>query len=138
VDGILLQVDPVVAAASVVVLGVVLLTFEIAELVRPRRTSGRNGWARQVGGIAGMSRTRVPSHRRELVLPESRLNVRIAPANLSISLDYLGTIEHWPLPLTLDAQLLKSIAGNGDGGDPEWAPAQFGQSGCLPCFSTST
>jgi putative spermidine/putrescine transport system permease protein len=38
-DGILLQVNPIIAAASVVVLCVVLLMFAIAEFVRSRRTS---------------------------------------------------------------------------------------------------
>jgi putative spermidine/putrescine transport system permease protein len=36
-DGILLQVNPIIAAASVVVLCVVLLMFAIAELIRARR-----------------------------------------------------------------------------------------------------
>jgi putative spermidine/putrescine transport system permease protein len=38
-DGILLQVNPIIAAASVVVLCVVLLMFAIAEFIRARRTA---------------------------------------------------------------------------------------------------
>ena len=39
-DGILLQVNPVIAAASVVVLCVVLLMFASVEIIRARRTAG--------------------------------------------------------------------------------------------------
>ncbi len=38
-DGIVLQVNPIIAAASVVVLSVVILMFAIAELIRGRRTA---------------------------------------------------------------------------------------------------
>jgi putative spermidine/putrescine transport system permease protein len=40
-DGILLQVNPIIAAASVVVLSVVILMFVAMECVQGRRTAGR-------------------------------------------------------------------------------------------------
>jgi putative spermidine/putrescine transport system permease protein len=39
-DGILLQVNPIIAAASVVVLSVVILMFAAVECIRARRTAG--------------------------------------------------------------------------------------------------
>jgi putative spermidine/putrescine transport system permease protein len=42
-DGILLQVNPIIAAASVVVLSVVILMFVAMECVPGRRTAGRHG-----------------------------------------------------------------------------------------------
>jgi len=39
-DGILLQVNPIIAAASVVVLSVVILMFAAVEYIRARRTAG--------------------------------------------------------------------------------------------------
>jgi putative spermidine/putrescine transport system permease protein len=39
-DGILLQVSPIIAAASVVVLSVVILMFAAVECIRARRTAG--------------------------------------------------------------------------------------------------
>jgi ABC-type Fe3+ transport system permease subunit len=41
-DGILLQVNPIIAAASVVVLSVVILMFATVEYIRVRRTAGRS------------------------------------------------------------------------------------------------